>query len=88
MQASTTLRRSAISRRTVTYVIALLAVLALGIAAAFVAKAVNSTTAVPQGQTQGAPVCSSSMCDYQRYEHQPAADGESAPTIPDYALPA
>jgi hypothetical protein len=77
MQASTTLRRSAISKRTAAYVIALLAVLALAIAAAFVANAINSSTAVPQGHSQGAPVCSSSMCDYKRYDQAPAAE---APT--------
>jgi hypothetical protein len=73
MQASTTLRRSGISRRAVAYLIALLAVLALGIAAAFVARAVNNT-AVPHGQSQGAQVCSSSMCDYTRYDHSSAAE--------------
>ncbi len=84
MQASTTLRRSGISRRAVAYVIALLAVLALGIAAAFVARAVN-TTAVPQGQSQGAKVCSSSMCDYTRYDH-PTAAGAPAESWPSEGL--
>lgn len=45
MQASTTLRRSAVSKRMVGYVVVLAAALALGGAAAFVAK---STVGAPQ----------------------------------------
>jgi hypothetical protein len=62
----------------VAYVIVLLAVLALGIAAAFVARAVN-TTAAPHGQSQGAQVCSSSMCDYKQYDHSTATGAQSEP---------
>ena len=82
MQASTTLRRSGISRRAVVYVIALLAMLALGVAAAFVARSVSSTTAAPRDQSQGTPVCSSSLCDYQRYEQPPPAQEPSLIDIP------
>src|SRR3982074_2962332 len=77
MQASTTLRRSGFSGRTVAYVIALVAVLVLGAAAAFVAKSAVTPQAAGS-HSQGTQVCSSSMCDYQRYDQAPAAQAPSA----------
>lgn len=104
MQASTTLRRPAVSKRMVAYVIALVAALALGGAAGFVAKSTIGASQAPAsvrdslpvypivdeepltvtaGSSQsGTPVCSSSICDVNRYEPAQAAQEPSLIDIP------
>jgi hypothetical protein len=77
MQASTTLRRSAISKRMVASVIALAAAVALGGAAAFVAKstvAVQQAPAAERYSLPSTPVCDELVCDVNRLEQAPIPD--------------
>lgn len=89
MQASTTLRRSAISKRMVAAVIALAAAVALGGSAAFVAKSavgVQQAPAVESGYgLPRTPLCDEQVCDISRFEEAPAAEIPYDPAL--YLVP-